>query len=127
MAKSPYIKRPTSGDVARLAGVSRTTVSLVINDDPKANKHEPAFMQPSLSLIIIHTTRRAICAVAPHVSLALPFLTRTILIIYKHLLVLKHMRKIRATAHSSLSLTLISKRSAAVLSGSNKNATMRSS
>lgn len=36
-AKSSRIKRPTSMDVARLAGVSKTTVSLVINNSPTAN------------------------------------------------------------------------------------------
>jgi LacI family transcriptional regulator len=35
MAK--YKKRPTMGDVARLSGVSQTTVSFVINDVPNAN------------------------------------------------------------------------------------------
>ncbi|HWE64631.1 MAG TPA: LacI family DNA-binding transcriptional regulator [Chloroflexota bacterium] len=34
MATAPRVKRPTSRDVARLAGVSQTTVSLVMNDVP---------------------------------------------------------------------------------------------
>jgi LacI family transcriptional regulator len=38
MAK--YKKRPTMGDVARLSGVSQTTVSFVINDVPNANISE---------------------------------------------------------------------------------------
>src|SRR5512136_1070441 len=32
-----FKKRPTMGDVARLSGVSQTTVSFVINDVPDAN------------------------------------------------------------------------------------------
>ena len=35
-----YKKRPTMGDVARLSGVSQTTVSFVINDVPNANISE---------------------------------------------------------------------------------------
>lgn len=35
-----YKKRPTMGDVARLAGVSQTTVSFVINDVPNVNISE---------------------------------------------------------------------------------------
>lgn len=35
-----YKKRPTMGDVARLSGVSQTTVSFVINDTPNANISE---------------------------------------------------------------------------------------
>jgi LacI family transcriptional regulator len=35
-----YKKRPTMGDVARLSGVSQTTVSFVINDVPHANISE---------------------------------------------------------------------------------------
>jgi LacI family transcriptional regulator len=39
-----YKKRPTMGDVARLAGVSQTTVSFVINDVPNTNVSEKTRM-----------------------------------------------------------------------------------
>ena len=36
-AKNPKLKRPSMYDVARLAGVSQTTVSFVINNVPDTN------------------------------------------------------------------------------------------
>ena len=35
--KRPYRKKPTQADVAKLAGVSQTTVSLVLNSRPDAS------------------------------------------------------------------------------------------